>query len=76
MDLPVNVIANDRSSVTIDLDGAKYCLTCNVDSYPDDVEYILLANVKPTIERIIAMVMKMQKNCCMCQYREQERIYI
>lgn len=54
VDLPVNIIANDRSSVTIDFDGVKYCLTCNVDSYPNDVEYVLLTNVRPTNERLIA----------------------
>lgn len=54
MNLPVNIIANDRSSVTIDFNGVKYCLTCNTDSYPNDVEYVLLTNVKPTNERLKA----------------------
>ena len=38
MDLPINIVANDRSSVTIDFEGIKYCLTCNSDSYPNDVD--------------------------------------
>lgn len=54
MNLPINIIANDRSSVTIDFNGVKYCLTCNTDSYPDDIEYVLLTNVRPTNERLEA----------------------
>ena len=53
MDLPIYIIANDRSSVTIDFKGVKYCLTCNPNFYPNDVEYILLTNVRPTFERLI-----------------------
>ncbi|MEA4809382.1 hypothetical protein SDC9_25944 [bioreactor metagenome] len=54
VDLPINIIASDRSSVTIDFEGIRYCLTCNVDSYPNDIEYILHTNVKPTDERLVA----------------------
>lgn len=54
MDLPISIIANDRSSVTIDFKGIKYCLTCNSDSYPNDIEYVLLTNIRPTSERLIA----------------------
>ena len=54
MNLPINIIANDRSSITIDFEGVKYCLTCNSNSYPNDIEYILLTNVRPTSERLIA----------------------
>lgn len=54
MDLPINIVANDRSYVIIDFEGIKYCLTCNSDSYPNDIEYVLLTNVRPTSERLIA----------------------
>ncbi|MGD9994031.1 MAG: DEAD/DEAH box helicase [Salinivirgaceae bacterium] len=54
IDLPINIIASDRSSITIDNEGIKYCLTCNSSSYPNDIEYVLLTNVRPTSERLIA----------------------
>lgn len=54
MDLPINIVTNDRSSITIDFEGIKYCLTCNSDSYPNDIEYVILTNVRPTSERLIA----------------------
>lgn len=54
IDLPINIIASDRSSVTIDFEGIKYCLTCNADSYPNNIEYVLHTNVKPTDERLVA----------------------
>jgi superfamily II DNA or RNA helicase len=53
-DLPINIIASDRSSVTIDFGGQKYCLTCNPDFNYTDVEFILLTNIRPTEERLIA----------------------
>lgn len=49
--LPINIIASDRSSVTIDFEGNKYCLTCNAESYSSDVGYVLLTNIRPTLER-------------------------
>lgn len=52
--LPINIIANDRSSVTIDFNGVRYCLTCNTDSYPNDIEYVLLTNIRPTSELLKA----------------------
>lgn len=52
VDLPINIVSIDRSSVTIDFEGIKYCLTCNSNSYPSDIEYILLTNIKPTSERL------------------------
>ncbi|PKP07412.1 MAG: helicase [Bacteroidetes bacterium HGW-Bacteroidetes-5] len=54
MDLPINIVENDRSSITINFEGIKYCLTCNSDSYPNDIEYVLLTNIRPTSERLIA----------------------
>jgi hypothetical protein len=54
MDLPINIVAKDRSSVTINFEGIKYCLTCNSDSYPFDIEYVLRTNVRPTSERLMA----------------------
>jgi hypothetical protein len=61
MDLPVTIVASDRSSVAIDFDGIKYCLTCNADSYPDDVEYVLLTDVKPTNERLISKTITVKR---------------
>ena len=52
--LPIKIIASDKSSITIDFEGIRYCLTCNSDSYPKDIEYVLLTNVRPTSERLIA----------------------
>lgn len=54
MDLPINIIDNDRSSITINFEGTKYCLTCNSDSYPNDIEYVLLTNIRPTSDRLLA----------------------
>lgn len=54
MDLPFNIVDNDRSSITINFEGIKYCLTCNSDSYPNDIEFVLLTNIRPTSERLIA----------------------
>ncbi|OAV76079.1 putative HKD family nuclease [Bacteroidales bacterium Barb7] len=51
-DLSINIIASDRSSITIDSEGIRYCLTCNANFYPNDIEYVLLTNVKPTEERL------------------------
>lgn len=52
IDLPINIVTNDRSSVTIDFQGKQYCLTCNKNRYPIDVQYVLLTNQKPTNERL------------------------
>ena len=54
MDLPINIVDNDRSSITINFEGIKYCLTCNSDSCPNNIEFVLLTNIRPTSERLIA----------------------
>lgn len=51
-DLPINIISSDRSSVVIDFDGAKYCLTCNKDNFLTDSDCVLLTNIRPTEERL------------------------
>lgn len=52
IDLPINIIANDRSTITIEFDGTKYCLTGNKDIFPNDIDYVLLTSQKPTSERL------------------------
>jgi len=61
MDLPFNVVTNDRSSVIVIFEGIKYCLTCNLHSFPNDVDYVLLTNVKPTIERLIEKMITVKR---------------
>lgn len=54
MDLPINVTQSDRSSITIDYDGNKYCLTGNPALYPEEIDYVLQTNKRPTLERLIS----------------------
>ena len=53
MDLPINIVAKDGFCY-YKFEGIKYCLTCNSDSYPIDIEYVLHTNVRPTSERLMA----------------------
>ena len=38
-DLPLNIEETSRSYVIINYLDAKYCLTCNKETYPQDITY-------------------------------------
>lgn len=50
--LAINVISQERSFVIIASDGLEYCLTCNKNNYPTNAKYVILTNIKPTLERL------------------------
>ncbi|MDR1583121.1 MAG: DEAD/DEAH box helicase family protein [Prevotellaceae bacterium] len=52
MEIPFNIIETGRSFVVIDNNGEKYCLTCNKNKYPDDCQFVLLTDQKPTEENL------------------------
>ena len=51
-DLPLNIEETSRSYVTINYLDAKYCLTCNKETYPQDITYVLLTDTRPTKEKL------------------------
>ena len=51
-DLPLNIEEVSRSYVIIDYLNAKYCLTCNKETYPQDIAYVLLTDTRPTKEKL------------------------
>lgn len=53
-DLPLNIEEVSRSYVIINYIGTKYCLTCNKDTYPQDIAYVLLTNTRPTKEKLVS----------------------
>lgn len=51
-DLPLNIEETSRSYVIINYLDAKYCLTCNKETYPQDITYVLLTDTRPTKEKL------------------------
>jgi superfamily II DNA or RNA helicase len=77
IDLPINIIASDRSTVTIDANGIKYCLTDNKDIFPDNIDYVLLTNQRPTAERLQNQnisIIKWLKHLLLREYSVEEVI--
>ena len=77
IDLPINIVASDRSTVTINNEGIKYCFTGNKDNLPDNAEYVLLTNQKTTEERLRNQhinVIKWLKHPLLKEYSTEEVI--
>lgn len=51
-DLPLNIEETSRSYVIINYLDAKYCLTCNKETYPQDITYVLLTDTRPIKEKL------------------------
>jgi len=77
IDLPFHIVASDKSTVTIDVDGIKYCFTSNKNIFSDDTDCILLTNQKPTEERLrnqSISVIKWLKHPLLKEYSTEEII--
>jgi len=46
------VVSSGRSHLILGSEGVRYCLTCNQNNYPENEEYVLLTDKKPTIQRL------------------------
>lgn len=51
-DLPLSIVELNRSYTVLNHLGIKYCLTCNKDVYPTDIDYVLLTDTRPTKARL------------------------
>lgn len=51
-DLPLNIVELKRSYTVLNHLGIKYCLTCNKDVYPTDIDHVLLTDTRPTKARL------------------------
>ena len=77
IDLPFHIVASDKRTVTIDVDGIKYCFTSNKNIFSDDTDCILLTNQKPTEERLrnqSISVIKWLKHPLLKEYSTEEII--
>ena len=61
IELPINIVTSDRSTLTIDADGIKYYLTGNKNNFPNNIDYVLLTNQKPTAEKLLNQSVNIDK---------------